>query len=75
MSQPADQIDDTGVAVRSVYERCFAAGEAIYDAGERGNALYVIQAGHVELTRADADGVRVVARYGPGQRRAPPHSG
>jgi CRP/FNR family transcriptional regulator, cyclic AMP receptor protein len=67
VSKSADPSDDTGLSVRSAYERCFGAGEAIYDAGERGNALYVIQAGHVELTRADADGTRVVARYGPGE--------
>ena len=67
MSKPAQQPDDTGFAVRSAYERHFAAGEVVYDTGQPGEALYVIQSGHVELTRADTDGARVVARYGPGE--------
>jgi len=67
VSKPALQPDDTGFAVRSAYERQFASGEVVYDAGQPGDALFVIQSGHVELTRADADGARVVARYGPGE--------
>jgi CRP-like cAMP-binding protein len=67
VSKPADPLDDTGFAVRSAYERHFAAGDVIYDAGQPGESLYVLQSGHVELTRADAEGARVVARYGPGE--------
>ena len=63
-----DSREDTGFVVRSTYERGFAAGEVIYDAGQPGDALFVIQAGHVELTRVGEDGgERVVARYGPGE--------
>jgi CRP-like cAMP-binding protein len=65
-SSPADPREDTGFTVRSTYERSFAAGDVIYDAGQAGESLFVIQAGHVELMRAGADGERVVARYGPG---------
>ena len=67
MGKPSDPLDDTGFAVRSAYERQFATGDVIYDAGQPGEALYVIQSGHVELTRADTEGARVVARYGPGE--------
>jgi len=67
VGKPSDPLDDTGFAVRSAYERQFATGDVIYDAGQPGEALYVIQSGHVELTRADTEGARVVARYGPGE--------
>lgn len=68
MASPKKDVrEDTGFAVRSAYERSFAAGEAIYDAGQPGDALYVIQSGHVELMRSGPEGVRVVARYGPGE--------
>lgn len=59
--------EDTGSAVRSAYERSFASGESIYDAGQPGDALFVIQAGHVELMRTSPEGERIVARYGPGE--------
>jgi CRP-like cAMP-binding protein len=62
-----DHREDTGFAVRNTYERCFAAGDVIYDAGQPGEALFVIQSGQVELTRTGAEGARVVARYGPGE--------
>jgi CRP-like cAMP-binding protein len=62
-----DPREDTGFAVRSAYERCFAAGDVIYDAGQPGDVLFVIQSGHVELTRESArEGARVIASYGPG---------
>jgi CRP-like cAMP-binding protein len=64
---PRDAREDTGFTVRSTYERSFAAGEVVYDAGQPSEALFVIQAGHVELTRSGPDGERVVARYGPGE--------
>ena len=59
--------EDTGLAVRSAHERSFAAGERVYDAGQPGEALFVIQSGQVELTRCDSAGERVVARHGPGE--------
>ncbi len=68
MTKPGhDQREDTGVAVRSAYERRFAAGEVIFDEGQPGEALFVIQAGQVELVRGGPDGARVVARHGPGE--------
>jgi CRP-like cAMP-binding protein len=64
---PAEAREDTGSNVRSTYERSFAVGDVIYDAGQPGEALFVIQAGHVELSRSGPEGERVVARYGPGE--------
>ena len=64
---PEDQREDTGFAVRSAYERRFAAGEVIFDEGQPGEALFVIQSGHVELMRGAADGARAIARHGPGE--------
>jgi len=62
-----DQREDTGFAVRSTYERRFASGDVIYDAGQPGDVLFVVQAGNVELRRDSAgEGGRVIARYGPG---------
>lgn len=39
----------------------------IFEEGEVGDGLFVIQAGQVELTRPAADGRRLVARLGPGE--------
>jgi CRP-like cAMP-binding protein len=64
---PVEAREDTGSNVRRTYERSFAVGDVIYDAGQPGEALFVIQAGHVELTRSGPEGERVVARYGPGE--------
>jgi CRP-like cAMP-binding protein len=57
--------EDTAFRVRSSFERTFCDGEVVYGPGEPAEALFVIQAGQVELRRGD-DGERVVARYGPG---------
>lgn len=57
--------EDTGFRVRSAFERTFAEDEIVYEPGEAAEALFVIQAGQVELRRG-AGGERVVARYGPG---------
>jgi CRP/FNR family cyclic AMP-dependent transcriptional regulator len=62
----AEYGEDTGFLVRRAFERDYAAGELIYDLGDPGDRLYVIQGGQVELRRAGAEGVRPVARYGPG---------
>jgi CRP-like cAMP-binding protein len=62
----ADPREDTGFTVRNTYERSFAPGEVIYDAGQSADTLFVLQAGNVELTRSGPEGDHVVARYGPG---------
>ncbi|MEN8160017.1 MAG: cyclic nucleotide-binding domain-containing protein, partial [Myxococcota bacterium] len=63
-SQPSSA--DTGARIRSVFERSYRAGELVYDEGWEGDALFVIQAGQVELIRQGAAGQRVISRHGPG---------
>jgi CRP-like cAMP-binding protein len=58
--------EDTAFQVRSTYQRSLAPGETVFDEGDRGQNLYVIQAGEVEITRHGAGGHRAVARLGPG---------
>jgi CRP-like cAMP-binding protein len=58
--------DDTAVKVRRTYQRTLAPGEVVFDEGEPGDHLYVIQAGEVELVRETSSERRVVARLGPG---------
>ena len=58
---------DTGASIRSVFERNFRTGETIYDEGQDGDALFVIQAGQVELIRHGEGGNRVISRHGPGE--------
>lgn len=57
---------DSQFRVRSQHERVLEPGDAIFDQGDPGDHLYVIQAGEVELTREGRAGHRVVARLGPG---------
>jgi CRP-like cAMP-binding protein len=59
-------LSDTGARIRSVFERTFGPGELVYDEGWDGDALFVIQAGQVELIRSAEGGQRVISRYGPG---------
>lgn len=58
--------DDTQFRVRSVFERSVRAGEVVFDQGDDGDVLFVIQSGQVELLREGPEGPRVVSRYGPG---------
>ena len=60
-------LGDTGVRIRSVFERNFRAGETIFDEGQEGDALFVIQAGQVELIRNGEAGQRVISRHGAGE--------
>jgi CRP/FNR family cyclic AMP-dependent transcriptional regulator len=48
------------------YQRRLAPGEIIFDQGDPGDQLYVIQSGEVELVREARHGQRVVARLGAG---------
>jgi CRP/FNR family transcriptional regulator len=58
---------DTGARIRSVFERNFGSGETIFDEGQDGDALFVIQAGQVELLRAAEGGRHLISRHGPGE--------
>lgn len=47
--------------------RRFEDGEIVFDEGDEGNHLYIIQAGQIEICRQGRTGRRMVARLGPGQ--------
>jgi CRP-like cAMP-binding protein len=54
------------VRVRRYYTRSLSPGETVFDEGDPGDQLYIIQAGEVELMRESEKGERVVAHLGPG---------
>jgi CRP/FNR family cyclic AMP-dependent transcriptional regulator len=58
--------DTTAFRICSTYQRTLAPGETVFDAGDAGDKLYIIQSGEIEIAREDADDQRVVARLGPG---------
>lgn len=58
--------DNTAVQVRRSFERTFADGETIFDEGDPGDVLFIIQAGEVELSRRTLGGRHAVANLGPG---------
>jgi len=58
--------ENTQVQVQKTYEREFEDGALIFEEGDPGDVLYVIQAGEVELSRWRLGGRRTVARLGPG---------
>ncbi len=60
------QNDDTNIRIRGSYQRSFEAGETVFDEGDSGDKLYVIQSGEIELSRTAQGGQRVVARLGAG---------
>ena len=49
------------------YERQFEAGEVIYQAGDAGTGLFVIQSGEVELSRPCVGETRLFARLSRGE--------
>jgi CRP-like cAMP-binding protein len=59
--------DETAIEVRRSHERTLEPGEVIFEEGDSGELLYVIQAGEVELTRGAPTGRRLVGRLGPGE--------
>ena len=52
---------------KTVFERSFAAGDAIVTQGEQGLGLYLIQAGRVEVVQSQDGGERRLATLGPGE--------
>ncbi len=58
--------ENTQVRVQRTYERSFATGQIIFEEGDIGEVVFVIQTGEVELSRMGATGRRVLARLGPG---------
>ena len=52
--------------MKNAYQRTFEDGEIIFDEGDEGIDLYVIQSGRVQITRSNAAGTRIVANLTPG---------
>jgi CRP/FNR family cyclic AMP-dependent transcriptional regulator len=58
--------ETTQIQVTSAYQRSFEDAEIIFDEGDEGIDLYVIQSGQVEITRSSTTGQRTVARLRAG---------
>ena len=56
----------TEVRLRREFEQTLEPGSVVFDEGDPGDQLYVIQSGEVELSREEAGGQRVVARLAAG---------
>jgi CRP-like cAMP-binding protein len=52
--------------VKRAYQRTFQDGEIIFDEGDDGVDLYIVQSGHVQITRSGPAGERIVAKLGAG---------
>jgi CRP/FNR family transcriptional regulator len=63
----APSLGETGARIRSVFQRNFRSGETIFEEGQDGEALFVIQKGRVELIRSADGGQRVISQHGPGE--------
>jgi CRP/FNR family cyclic AMP-dependent transcriptional regulator len=61
-----DRNANTEFRVRGHFERFFEAGETVFEEGDPGDCLYIIQSGAIELTRLGPDGVRPLENLGPG---------
>ncbi|MEM7413596.1 MAG: Crp/Fnr family transcriptional regulator [Myxococcota bacterium] len=57
---------NVSVGGRRYYQRTLSPGETVFETGDPGDQLYVIQSGEVELIRETEARERVVARLGPG---------
>ena len=58
--------EDTAFRVRESFQRELVPGETVFEEGDAGDHLFVIQSGEIEITREGSAGHRVVARLGPG---------
>jgi len=58
--------ETTAIRIRSAYQRDLEPGDTVFDEGDPGDKLYVIQSGEIELAREGVGAPRVVARLGPG---------
>ncbi len=59
--------ETTQTQVKRSFQRRYEDGEIIFDEGDEGIDLYVVQSGHVQISRSGAGGRRVVAKLGPGE--------
>ena len=59
--------ENTQVQVRRAYERTFAPGDVVFEEGDPGEVLYVIQSGSIELSRTGPAGRTRMAILGAGE--------
>jgi CRP-like cAMP-binding protein len=59
--------EDTSLRVRNSHQRALAPGEVVFEEGEPGDELFVVQSGVIELTRRGPGGPRRVARFSAGE--------
>jgi CRP-like cAMP-binding protein len=59
--------EDSDLRVRHAHQRSLEPGEVVFEEGEPGDELFVVQSGVIELTRRGAGGPRRVARFGAGE--------
>lgn len=59
--------DDTAGRVRNAHQRALAPGEIVFDEGEAGDALFVVQSGEIELARRGPCGFESLERLGAGE--------
>jgi CRP/FNR family cyclic AMP-dependent transcriptional regulator len=59
--------DTTAVQVRQTFEKNFAEGDVVFEEGDPGDVLFIIQSGEIELTRRGLAERRAVANLGPGE--------
>jgi CRP-like cAMP-binding protein len=58
--------ETTQIQVRRAFQRVYDDGEIIFDEGDEGIDLYVIQSGEVQITRGSSAEARIVAKLGAG---------
>ena len=59
--------ESTQIQVSRAFQRTFQDAEIIFDEGDAGIDLYVIQSGQVQISRTSSEGERIVAKLGPGE--------
>lgn len=58
---------DLGHLIQSLLEKTYAEGELLFDEGDIGRALFIVERGSVELFKRGADGTpQILASAGPG---------
>lgn len=62
-----DANDSTQIQTNRAFQRQYDDGEVIFDEGDEGVDLFVIQSGHVQISRSDPAGPRVLAKLSPGE--------
>lgn len=60
-------IDNTDIQVRKAHERSFVKGDLIFEEGDAGDVLFIIQSGEVELSRRAMAGRHTIATLGAGE--------